>query len=143
MSDELKLACCPFCGGEANSFLQEEVWDDDMPLYGVCCQDKKCFGSMISAWCFETREEAISTWNRRATPKHNTDDFSAELCEAKDKYRALLRDDEEATCDFKRFTRRINKLPDCNDCGRKKSCEYAPRLGKQVRINCPLWGESK
>lgn len=26
----------------------------------------------------------------------------------------------------------------CNDCG-KVNCEYAPKIGQPVRINCPLW----
>jgi len=30
-------------------------------------------------------------------------------------------------------------LPNCNDCGKIKSCEYRPGWGEQVRINCPLW----
>lgn len=33
----------------------------------------------------------------------------------------------------------ISKLPDCNACGQKKGCDYAPRLGQFVRINCPHW----
>lgn len=26
---------------------------------------------------------------------------------------------------------------DCNSCGKKKTCEYLPELGKTVRYNCP------
>lgn len=37
----------------------------------------------------------------------------------------------------------IQKLHDCNDCGIKNSCKYCPKLGQQVRINCPLWKEKK
>ena len=33
---------------------------------------------------------------------------------------------------------RVSCLPDCNDCGRAKECEYLPKPGEQVRINCPL-----
>lgn len=33
---------------------------------------------------------------------------------------------------------RISKLPDCNDCAISNVCMHAPKLGEQVRINCPL-----
>ena len=32
----------------------------------------------------------------------------------------------------------ISKLPDCNTCQKKiTGCEYLPRYGEYVRINCP------
>ena len=33
----------------------------------------------------------------------------------------------------------ISKLNDCNNCGKRRECEYVPRLGEVSRINCPLW----
>lgn len=30
-------------------------------------------------------------------------------------------------------------LPDCNTCGKKKTCGYCPKIGERTRINCPLW----
>ena len=41
-----------------------------------------------------------------------------------------------------RYYLRRSKLHDCNDCGKYK-CQYAPKPGEDVRINCPLWEESK
>ena len=38
---------------------------------------------------------------------------------------------------------RINELPSCNDCGKRNDCEYVPKLGERVRINCPLWEGAK
>jgi hypothetical protein len=38
------------------------------------------------------------------------------------------------------YYERIAPLPDCNTCGKRK-CEYRPKLGETVRINCPLWIE--
>ena len=32
----------------------------------------------------------------------------------------------------------IMSLHDCNDC-EKKDCQYKPKPGQMVRINCPLW----
>lgn len=36
------------------------------------------------------------------------------------------------------YYERVSCLPDCNDCGRNPECEYLPKPGEQVRINCPL-----
>ena len=41
------------------------------------------------------------------------------------------------------YYNRITKLPDCNDCGKRSVCRYAPDAGDYVRINCPLWSEEK
>ena len=35
----------------------------------------------------------------------------------------------------------LSQKPNCNDCGKKKECEYVPKWGDPVRINCPLWEE--
>ena len=43
------------------------------------------------------------------------------------------------TCGYKVHSEGVSKLPDCNDCGKVKNCEYKPRLGAYTRINCPLW----
>ena len=32
----------------------------------------------------------------------------------------------------------IDRLPNCNNCKMKKSCEYVPNAGEMVRVNC--WG---
>ena len=42
------------------------------------------------------------------------------------------------TADCIRYYQRVSSFNDCNNCGRK-SCEYKPKPGEQVRINCPLW----
>lgn len=30
----------------------------------------------------------------------------------------------------------ILALPDCNDCGARKTCKHVPKLGEDARINC-------
>jgi hypothetical protein len=42
-------------------------------------------------------------------------------------------------CGFKYHSNAVGGLPNCNDCGRQKGCEYAPAPGQWVRINCPHW----
>ena len=41
-----------------------------------------------------------------------------------------------------RYYERVSSYNDCNNCGKKTTCRYAPKLGETTRINCPLW-ESK
>lgn len=37
------------------------------------------------------------------------------------------------------FADNISKLPDCNTCLKKTTCEFLPRPGEYCRINCPAW----
>lgn len=39
--------------------------------------------------------------------------------------------------------RNIEESGNCNNCCLVKNCEYAPKAGQPVRINCPLWVEAK
>lgn len=45
--------------------------------------------------------------------------------------------------DYKDFYEDITALHDCNDCGIRCKCKFAPDPGQMVRINCPLWVEKK
>lgn len=45
-------------------------------------------------------------------------------------------------CYYKDEFERLMGLPNCNDCGRLRHdprCEFVPKIGEGVRINCPLW----
>ena len=33
----------------------------------------------------------------------------------------------------------IQESGDCNICKKKRTCEYAPKWGEQVRYNCPFY----
>lgn len=47
-------------------------------------------------------------------------------------------------CDgYKNHSQRISKMCNCNDCGRRRDCKIAPRLGDDCRINCYFWEEGK
>ena len=46
-------------------------------------------------------------------------------------------------CGFLFHSKKISKLSSCNDCGRQKGCEYAPKPGEWARINCPHWIRQK
>lgn len=45
----------------------------------------------------------------------------------------------ENLCDLPNHLAAIRNLPDCNDCGAGRGCQYRPQPGETVRINCPLW----
>ena len=40
---------------------------------------------------------------------------------------------------LKFFADNISKLPDCNTCLKKTTCEFLPKYGEYCRINCPAW----
>lgn len=39
---------------------------------------------------------------------------------------------------YESYFKQVSSLNDCNNC-KKRDCEYRPKLGENVRINCPLW----
>lgn len=41
--------------------------------------------------------------------------------------------------DALRWQEKILALPSCNDCRKNGHCEYEPRPGDYVRINCAFW----
>lgn len=49
------------------------------------------------------------------------------------------REDPCKGCSYKAHSEQISKQNDCNDCGNAKTCQYVPKWGSLVRINCPLW----
>ena len=56
-----KLKPCPFCGGEAT------LIDDGFGRYFVECSMSDGICKVIPrTWSYDTKEEAIEAWNRRA-----------------------------------------------------------------------------
>jgi hypothetical protein len=57
--------------------------------------------------------------------------------EAADAIEELIADRDK----YKRHSDSISQLPDCNTCGKKAkgNCEFMPRCGDWVRINCAFW----
>ena len=55
-----ELKPCPFCGGEAR------VERDSFSGSYVGCLNDECLGFLGLGWIYETEEEAIDAWNRRA-----------------------------------------------------------------------------
>ena len=65
MTDEMlveAVAPCPFCGGDAASFVEHSKFPPGY-CYGVECD--KCDARTGE---FDHKEEAITAWNRRALP---------------------------------------------------------------------------
>lgn len=42
-------------------------------------------------------------------------------------------------CSYKSYYTQVAAQGDCNDCAKARNCQYVPRPGGIVRINCPLW----
>lgn len=51
----------------------------------------------------------------------------------------LLHKAADAIEGLSEFVNNISKLPDCNSCMKKNTCEYVPRYGQHCRINCAFW----
>ena len=45
--------------------------------------------------------------------------------------------------DVCRTYRDIEESGQCNNCVKKKNCEYAPKPGQLVRYNCPFYEEDR
>lgn len=68
--------------------------------------------------------------------------------EAADALTALLAENERLRAELERvkverdayqaYFKDLSSKPDCNTC-EKRSCEYRPRPGATVRVNCPLY----
>lgn len=59
MASELKR--CPFCGGEAELYHAEAT-----NCWYVYCKDETGCSASIDKGFFNSKEEAIAAWNRRA-----------------------------------------------------------------------------
>lgn len=59
----MELKPCPFCGGEAKHYHREDKsgW---MHTDWICCEDDDCGGQTC---LHETKERAVSAWNRRTS----------------------------------------------------------------------------
>lgn len=44
-----------------------------------------------------------------------------------------------SNCTYKKYYAMVAAHGDCNDCANARTCQYVPKPGGIVRINCPLW----
>lgn len=60
----MEIKTCPFCG----SIPQIEtnvMWNNKKLLYTIRCITSRCFGHPIGPVMFDSKEQAIKSWNRR------------------------------------------------------------------------------
>lgn len=113
------LRSCPFCGGAAAIITTQGVWER-VPKFFVVCT--KC--GVETPRTSRSAHEAAKNWNRRPKPK------------------GIITMQEEHPNIYEQEFKRLMSLPNCNDCGVKQSgCTYmsCPKLGEDIRINCPMW----
>ena len=58
-----ELKPCPFCGGKASV---KQVRGDTQRFYVDCDLSKGSCACIPSTWQYDTAEEAVEGWNRRA-----------------------------------------------------------------------------
>lgn len=58
-----ELKPCPFCGGEAS--VEKTPGAASPVMFSVGCLDESCIG--FPTIKFQTRKDAIDSWNRRAS----------------------------------------------------------------------------
>ena len=65
---EEKLKPCPFCGGKAEYHCEEHDWSDCGYLSTAKYYDAyvECENCGARTEIFDTKEEAISAWNKRS-----------------------------------------------------------------------------
>lgn len=61
---ETEMRPCPFCGGKVEP-LPEKEWDESITWGAYCNGDPDCFINSTNAH-YETRDELIEAWNKRA-----------------------------------------------------------------------------
>lgn len=82
------------------------------------------------------KEETVDLRNVTATPEY-VDRMIREATNKEAKGTGEI--GECCICGYKAHSLMVRRLHDCNDCGKKRTCEHVPRLGADVRINCHLW----
>lgn len=65
------------------------------------------------------------------------------LMEAYERGKADAKQELCQGCSYKSYYTRVAAQNDCNDCGARRTCQYTPKIGGIVRINCPLWRAGK
>lgn len=62
--EKVEIKTCPFCGFIPQIEISEN-WCHDKTLYTVRCKTSKCFGHPRDSVWFDSKEQAIKSWNRR------------------------------------------------------------------------------
>lgn len=82
------------------------------------------------------QEHDAETWEMSS--KHWGDDKQSALDNADECKKCA--EEHRQLADWLKLLQRILSSGDCNNCAMLHSqCRYAPRLGEQVRYNCPLF----
>jgi hypothetical protein len=115
------LACCPLCDGEAQVAQLVQGPEE------LCAVIKCTECGLTLSWETEIKV-GVSRSGKRTAEKAGLDPIEAW------NRRAMCKN-----CGERLHSEQVGNLPNCNDCGAAKTCEYIPEPGDWTRINCPLW----
>lgn len=115
------LKPCPLCGGQAEVARLTQGPEELTAV--IKCTD--C--GLTLEWETDVRV-GISRTGSRTVVKAGLDPIEA-----------WNRRHDCESCGLQEHLTRLHNMPDCNDCGAGGACQYRPRPGETVRINCPLW----
>lgn len=87
-------------------------------------------------------DKAVKTKLERKLPDLLPGDAQIVMEAMEEMYRRGYDDAKEKLCggcSYKGYYTQVAAQGDCNDCGKARTCQYVPKPGGIVRINCPLW----
>lgn len=118
------LKPCPLCGGEpAVTHLAQGPEELNAVIKCTAC-------GLTLKWETEIKV-GVSRSGRRTAAKAGPDPIEA--------WNRRHGSDNCDNCGARLHSDQVSNLPNCNDCGAARNCEYIPQPGQMARINCPLW----
>ena len=98
----------------------------------------------FAAACMETANElakipSLQAENEKLRKELEWKDMVLELAQRKEREaRAELEQVRVERNAYQAYFKDLSSKPDCNTC-ENRNCEYRPRIGATVRVNCPLY----
>lgn len=118
------LEPCPMCGGEAEvAMLSQGPEELKAVIRCTAC-------GLTLNWETEIKV-GVSRSGKRTVAKAGPDPIEA--------WNRRTGGNGCEKCGSKFHSDAVSCLPNCNDCGSSRDCEYMPEPGQMARINCPLW----
>lgn len=129
---ETNLLPCPFCGGS-----DLEIKDYTENVYGFWDYKIKC--KTCRAYMDSPSTAEITYYDDYMRQKRNDETKAKAKRELLINWNRRAETSDGAASVYKHEFERLMALPNCNDCRYNRNCDYVPRIGEHVRVNCPMW----